>query len=174
MSITSRAQAEGAVTLVTPDHFRMVLGHFPTGVVVVAGSAGGHPVGMTVGSFFSLSLEPPLVGFAADHRSHTWPLLQAAGTFCVNVLGEDQAGLASWFAKRGVDRFGHVTWAPSPGGSPIIDGAIAWIDCDLHAAHSIGDHDLVTATVRALEAGQSGSGPLLFYRRAYGGFRPMG
>lgn len=170
---TTTTPAEEAVPSVGPDRFRAVLGHFPTGVVVVTGTAGGRPVGMTVGSFFSLSLQPPLVGFAVDHGSHTWPLLQASGTFCINVLAEHQAGLASWFAKRGVDRFGHVGWARSPGGTPILDGAVAWMDCELYAVHSLGDHNLVAATVCRLDADESSTGPLLFYRRAYGGFRPI-
>ena len=85
------------------DHFRRVLGHFPTGVTINTGMAGDVPAGFTIGSFTSVSLDPPLVGFLPMVTSDTWAAMAPAGKFCVNVLGAHQ-GAACWrFAKKGVD-----------------------------------------------------------------------
>ena len=93
--------------------FRRVLGHFPTGVTVITAMTEEGPVGLTVGSFFSVSLEPPLVAFCAGHSSTTYPKLRPVGTFCVNVLAEDQEHVSRLFAGRGSDRFAGVGWRPA-------------------------------------------------------------
>lgn len=100
------------------DRFREVLAHFGSGVVVIT-SAGpdGSPVGMTVGSFTSISMEPPLVGFFAGITSTTLPSVVANGSFCANVLSEDQHVLARTFARSGADKFAGVEWTPSGNGS---------------------------------------------------------
>lgn len=151
--------------------FREVLGHFCSGVVVVtARDAAGAPTGMTVGSFTSISLEPPLVGFYAAHTSSTLPGILAAGRFCANVLAEGQHGLARGFAARGTDRFAGVGWAPGRGGAPRLTGAHAWIDCLITERRAIGDHELVVGAVEALGA-PGGSEPLVFHRSAFHGLR---
>ena len=116
----------------TPLQFRKVLGHFPTGVTIVTGLAGDEPAGFTIGSFTSVSLDPPLVGFLPQIASETWQAMAPDGRFCVNVLRDEQAELCWRFAKSGVgdDRFDYVTWTHSPTGCPIIEGIGAWIDCD--------------------------------------------
>ncbi len=86
--------------------YRQVLGHFPTGVTVVASHREGEaPVGLAVGSFFSVSLEPALVGFCPGKSSSSWPRIEAAGSFCVNVLADDQEDVARVFAGKGEDKF---------------------------------------------------------------------
>src|SRR4051794_31140118 len=85
--------------------FRQVLGHFPTGVCVVSAVHEDQPVGMAIGSFFSVSLEPALVGFCAGRTSSTWPKLRAAGRFCVNILADDQEDLCRAFASKEPDKF---------------------------------------------------------------------
>ncbi|HUC33132.1 MAG TPA: flavin reductase family protein [Ilumatobacteraceae bacterium] len=159
--------------------FRQVLGHFPTGVTVVTAiDADGAPVGFTIGSFTSVSLDPPLVGFLPMVDSDRWVLIQAAGSFCVNILGTDQAELCWRFAKASIDQpFEGVAWQPSPiTGSPIIDGAIAWIDCAIEQVVEAGDHHFVMGRVLELEHvdADSGPNPLLFYRGGLGDFRPHG
>ena len=85
--------------------FRQVLGHFPTGVCVVAAMHEGSPVGMAIGSFFSISLEPPLVGFCAGKTSSSWAKLRDIGQFCVSVLADDQEGVSRRFASKEADKF---------------------------------------------------------------------
>ena len=154
------------------DTFRRVLGHYPTGVcVVTATDRTDAPVGMVVGSFTAVSLEPPLVAFFPDRRSTTWPRIEAAGRFCVNVLAGDQRALCRTFATPAADRFANIGWRRSPGGSPILDDVVAWIDCALHAVHAAGDHYIVLGRVEALDIVRADQ-PLLFFRGRYGNFAP--
>ncbi|WP_207841635.1 flavin reductase [Williamsia soli] len=154
----------------TSEQFRQVLGQYPTGVVVVtAVIPDGQPIALTIGSFSSVSLEPPLVAFYPSIGSSTWPKIQAHGRFCINVLGAGQEALCRAFASKASDKFDGVTWRPSPGGSPIIEGAVAWIDCDLDDVQTLGDHFLVVGRVNALETA-SRDLPLLFFRGGYGRF----
>ncbi|MGH9056829.1 MAG: flavin reductase family protein [Acidimicrobiales bacterium] len=149
--------------------FRAVLGHFASGVVVVTGLFEGQPVGLTCQSFFSLSLEPPLVALAPGRSSTSWPKVAAVGQFCVNILASDQEALARSFANSGTDKFAGVGWSPANGdGPPCLDGALAWVDCTLEEAHLAGDHHLVVARVVGLQTGHGE--PLLFYRGGFGGF----
>jgi 3-hydroxy-9,10-secoandrosta-1,3,5(10)-triene-9,17-dione monooxygenase reductase component len=161
-------------SLIDGATFRRVLGHYPTGVcIVTAIGADGDPVGMVVGSFTSVSLDPPLVAFFPDKRSASWPRLEAARKFCVNVLASDQQDLCARFARKNVtDKFEGVTHRVSTNGSPILDGVLAWIDCDLHAIHEAGDHYIVLGEVRELEVETPGT-PLLFFQGAYGEFTQL-
>ncbi|CAN5678575.1 flavin reductase family protein [soil metagenome] len=147
--------------------FRQVLGHFPTGVSVVAAFEDGTPVGMAIGSFFSISLDPPLVGFAAGRGSSTWPRLKAAGKFCVNFLAEDQEDVSRVFASKEADKFAGIGWDHSPNGSPRLTGALAWIDCSLDVVHEAGDHDLAVCAVHDLHVANEAK-PLIFFRGGYG------
>lgn len=153
------------------QEYRQVLGQFPTGVVVVtAVAADGQPAALTIGSFSSVSIDPPTVAFYPAKTSSSWPLLREAGAFCVNVLSADQESLCRQFASKGTDKFAGVDWRPAPSsGAPIIAGAVAWIDCDLEAEQSAGDHFFVLGAIRAL-AVESGESPLVFFRGGYGRF----
>nr|WP_281271737.1 flavin reductase [Nocardioides immobilis] len=157
---------------ITPEAFRRVLGQFPTGVAVVT-SVGrdGKPVGMVVGSFTSVSLDPPLVGFLPAVTSTTWPKIEAAGRFCVNILGAEQERLCRDFSRSGSDKFAGVSWFPSPGGAPVLTDSLAWIDCEIDRVDPAGDHVIVLGAVTGMQA-QSQSSPLVFFRGGYGGFRP--
>jgi flavin reductase (DIM6/NTAB) family NADH-FMN oxidoreductase RutF len=164
--------AEPAEPGVDAGLYRSVLGHFPTGVSVITALPGSDPVGLAVGSFFSLSLDPPLVGFCADKRSSSWPGIREAGGFCVNVLHEDQEVLCRQFATKGADKFKGVGWSPAPGsGAPLLADVLAWVDCTVEAVHDGGDHEICVGRVLGLEAGREG-GPLVFYRGGYGRFEP--
>jgi 3-hydroxy-9,10-secoandrosta-1,3,5(10)-triene-9,17-dione monooxygenase reductase component len=150
--------------------YRHVLGHYPTGVcIVTAVEKNGVAAGMVVGSFTSVSLEPPLVAILPSRRSTTWPRLAAAGRFCINVLACDQLSLCKQFAMSGDHRFAGVSHRLSSNGSPILDGVIAWIQCDLHAVYEAGDHVIALGHVTELEV-QKRVGPLLFFRGGYGTF----
>lgn len=152
--------------------FRAVLGHFPTGVTIVTGLAGDVPAGFTIGSFTSVSLDPPLVGFLAQVNSDTWAAMAPAGKFCVNVLRDTQADLCWRFAKSGVGdhRFDAIDWQTSPTGCPIIPGVGAWIDCTLEHVYELGDHFMVVGRVVDLAHHVEPHTPLVFYKGALGKF----
>jgi len=157
----------------TIDGLRMreVLGHYPTGVAIVTAPGAGDdpPVGMAVGSFTSVSLDPPLVGFFVDHRSSTWPLIEAAGRFCANVVGDHQEDLCRLFAMKGIDRFASCGWQPGLSGAPRLDDAVAWIDCRVDQVVPTGDHWLVLGRVLELDLPAEHRSPLVFHRGGYGG-----
>lgn len=162
----------GDTRMIDAQRFRKVLGHYPTGVcVVTAAPADGPPVGMVVGSFTSVSLDPPLVAFLPDKASTSWPRIHMTGAFCVNVLTSDQEPLCRQFAQKGGDKFKGVNWRPAPTGSPILDGALAWIDCDIEQTIESGDHYIVVGRVRDLDLGDKGL-PLAFFQGTYGLFAP--
>lgn len=148
--------------------FRQVLGHFPTGVCAVTTLAGDEPVGLAIGSFFSASLEPPLVAFCIGGSSVTWPLIRESGRFCVNVLRDDQEELSRVFGSKEANKFAGVGWDRSPLGSPRLSGALAWIDCEIDASHTVGDHEIVVGAVKDLAVNSEGR-PLVFFRGGYAG-----
>jgi 3-hydroxy-9,10-secoandrosta-1,3,5(10)-triene-9,17-dione monooxygenase reductase component len=147
--------------------FRQVLGHFPTGVTVVAGTSEDGPVGLTIGSFTSVSLDPPLVGFLPGKGSSSWPMMHRAGAFCVNILAADQGDLCWRFAREEA-RFDGLTWQAAGSGSPIIEGVLAWIDCTVEEVVDAGDHWFVLGRVLSMEA-RDGE-PMLFFRGKLGSF----
>jgi flavin reductase (DIM6/NTAB) family NADH-FMN oxidoreductase RutF/DNA-binding IclR family transcriptional regulator len=153
--------------------FRQVLGHFPTGVAVVTGmDADGSPAGMAVGSFSSVSLDPPLVAFMPDRSSTSWPRFRDAGSFCVNILGAEQESVCRTFASRGGDKFADLSWQPAGSGAPLLDGVLAWIDCDTEVVHEAGDHYIVIGRVRDLDIGTPAL-PLVFFQGGYGRFSSL-
>lgn len=157
---------------IDPREFRDVLGHYPTGVVVVTAVADvGEPVGMVVGSFTSVSLDPPLVAFLPATGSATFARLRTARSFCVNVLAAEQEDLCRRFASRQEDKFDGVAWRPSPSGAPVIDGVVAWIDCDVHGISEAGDHYIVLGEVTTLRV-ETPRLPLMFFQGGYGRFIP--
>jgi 3-hydroxy-9,10-secoandrosta-1,3,5(10)-triene-9,17-dione monooxygenase reductase component len=152
-------------------HYRAVLGRFATGVTVVAAMHDGKPAGLSVNSFTSVSLDPPLVAFCVAKQSSTWPHIRHAGGFTVSILAEDQEDLSRVFAAKSPDKFRHVAWWPGPSGGPVLAGAVAWIDCTVDAEHDAGDHVIVVGRVRELDVADDGK-PLIFYRGGYGRFEP--
>lgn len=153
---------------VSQAEFRRVLGNFATGVTVVtAAAADGEtsPAGFACQSFSSLSLDPPLVAFMVGRTSTTWPRIARAGAFCVNVLAAGQGELCRGFAVSGGDKFAGVAFDAAPvSGAPRLTGALAWVDCAIHAVHTGGDHLIVVGRVAALGADEPGAAPLLFHR----------
>ena len=147
--------------------YRTVLGHFATGVVIVTAIDGDEPVGMAANSFTSVSLDPPLVLFCAAKSSSTWPRIQPAQKWAANILAEDGEEICRLFAQKGADRFARIAYAPGRTGSPILEDALAFVDCETIAQHDAGDHVIVVG--RVLELGLTAdAGPLLFYQGRYG------
>jgi 3-hydroxy-9,10-secoandrosta-1,3,5(10)-triene-9,17-dione monooxygenase reductase component len=150
----------------TTTTFRQVLGHFCTGVTVVTALDGAAPVGFACQSFAALSLDPPLVLFCPGKTSRTWPAIERAGRFCVNVLGHAQREISAVFGRAGADKFAATPWRPAPSGAPVLDGVIAWIDCAVETVHDAGDHHVVIGRVTTLGEVRD-ERPLLFYRGSY-------
>lgn len=153
--------------------FRQVLGHFCTGVTVIAATGPEGPAGFACQAFAALSLAPPLVLFCPSRSSATWPVIERAGHFCASVLADGQQDLARRFGTPGAaaDKFAGVPWSPSPSGAPVLDGALTWVECAVEAVHEAGDHFLVTGRVTALGECRAAR-PLLFYRGRYAATEP--
>jgi flavin reductase (DIM6/NTAB) family NADH-FMN oxidoreductase RutF len=144
---------------------RHALRSVPTSVAVVCTLSGATPVGHTIGTFVSVSLDPPLVGYLAMHGSWTLEAVRRSGAFSVNVLGAHQAELGRRFAQRSSDqsdRFFGVPWRPGPNGCPHLAGTAAVLDCDLHEVLTLGDHELVIGRVTAATTATSATPPLVF------------
>lgn len=145
--------------------FRSVMGYVPTSVVVVTGfDAAGDPHGITIGSFVSVSLSPPLVGFLPTTDSTTWSAIEPSGHFCVNVLSADQEELCWQFAKDVEHRFQGVRWSPAPSGAPIIENCVAWIDCDIHSVTEVGDHYFVVGQAQHMSHINGNDSAMVFFR----------
>lgn len=157
--------------------FRHVLGHYPTGVTVVTAACADGPAGLSIGSFTSVSLDPMLVSFCPGEQSESWTRMRSADSFCVNVLGEDQADLCSVFASPSEDRFRGVATRTEFTGAPVIEGCLAWIDCRKYAVHPAGDHHIVVGEVMSLglsaNASSSARDPLIFFRGGFGSFKSL-
>jgi 3-hydroxy-9,10-secoandrosta-1,3,5(10)-triene-9,17-dione monooxygenase reductase component len=166
--------SEDVVVVDDAARFRQILGSFPTGVTVVTTLEDGRPVGLAAGSFFSVSLDPPLVGFCVMTTSNTWPVIERSGSFGVSILADDQTDICRQLAKKGSDKFDGVPWSPAPvTGSPLLEGAVAHLDCDLEQQHLAGDHWIVVGRVRALDLHRSEADPLVFCRGGFGRQTPL-
>jgi 3-hydroxy-9,10-secoandrosta-1,3,5(10)-triene-9,17-dione monooxygenase reductase component len=154
-----------------PAGFRKVLGAYPTGVCAITSrSDDGQLLGMIVGSFTSVSLAPPLVGFLPGRSSHTWSLIERTGRFCVNVLSSDQLPLCQLLAKPELAvRFTEIDCRLTENSRPAIAGSIATIECNIQSIQEAGDHWFVLGSVIALNLLHDAN-PLLFHRGRYGGF----
>ncbi|NDV10600.1 hypothetical protein GXW84_40410 [Rhodococcus sp. IEGM 248] len=152
---------------IASDTFRKVLSHYPTGVSVVTGkSTTDDPVGLVVGTFTSLSLEPALVSFMPAKSSTSWPKIRSTGAFCVNVLGVNQGELCRQFSVPGGRKFDGVDWKAGATGSPILPGSVAWVDCQIEQVIDSGDHEIVVGRVVDLSA-ESDELPMTFLRGGY-------
>ncbi len=156
---------------ITPDVFRRVMGHFVTGVTVVTALDGAQPCGITVNALSSVSLKPPLVVIALDRRRFLTPIVRASGRYGISILSEEQRDLSDCFAGApvtpGRDAFCGAAWHPGTTGVPLLDGAIATLECTVVESFSAGDHDLFIGRVEALANKAHHPMPLLYYRRRY-------
>lgn len=149
-------------------HFKEVLGHYATGIVIVAGVTSEGPAGFTCQTFGSLSLEPPLVTFAASSEGHSWGLVRHDTLVGISILAADQEPLARRFATSGIDKFDGTPWEKGPEGSPLLDGALAHIEGRISGIVTHGDHDVAVVEVTHVHA-RSGH-PLIYFR---GGFSEL-
>jgi len=146
--------------------FRDALGQFCTGVTTITGLApNGEPVGITVNSFSSLSLEPPLILWSLANSTPSFNCFGTGDPFVVNVLAADQEAVAMKFAQSGADKFDGVETLPGAHGVPIIPDCVAYLECIVDARHPGGDHDIIVGLVnRVFNFGKT---PLLFHGGAF-------
>jgi len=153
---------------IDPAEFRRVLGHFASGVTVVTARDpdSERPIGLTVSAFASLSLDPTLVLICVEQGADSHDYIARSRHFAVNMLDEHGELLARRFASDDADgRFEGVAHRVRATGAPVLDDALAWVDCTLHECYHGGDHTIYVGEVVAADARDGG--PLLFYRGGY-------
>jgi flavin reductase (DIM6/NTAB) family NADH-FMN oxidoreductase RutF len=154
---------------VEADELRRVMRQWATGVTLVTAQDGGKPHGMTVSSFTSLSLDPPLVMISLENMARTHRMVTESGAFAVSILDEAQEDLADRFAGRipdGEDRFAGVRYETARTGSPLPEGVLAYIDCEVVSSQAAGTHTVFVGRVVASGV-RPGGQPLLYYNRNY-------
>lgn len=157
--------------IIDSGEFRRVLGHYPTGVTLVTGQDDGGPIAAVMGSFASVSLDPPLVMFMPVRESGSWQRIEGTGSFAANVLRSDQVDLCMSFFDKDPEAWNQLPWRRSALGSPVFDDAMAWIDCTIENVIDAGDHVIVLGRVHDLAATvDEDAMPLLFFRGGYGRF----
>lgn len=147
-------------------HYKEVVGHYVTGVVVITALSAEGPVGFTCQTFSSLSLDPILISFAAKSAGRSWLSIRAADAVGFNMLAANQVDLARVFATSGVDKFADVQWSKAPHGSPLLEGALAHLEGQILSVTTHGDHDFAVVSIDFVQA-DAGS-PLLYYRGDFG------
>ncbi len=150
----------------TPAEFRTALRSFATGVTVVTTrDREGRPSGLTASAFTSVSLEPPLVLVCVDHAATAHPDLRERGWFAVNILRREQEGLSRRFAVSGGDKFRDVACHEGRTGLPLLDGALATLECRVVEAHEAGDHTIFIGQVETVSV--AGGQPLVYFHGSY-------
>ena len=156
---------------VSSGDLRSAMGHFATGVAVVTALVRDRPEGITVNALASVSLDPPLVMVALERARFIVRTIDASHRYAVNVLAEDQQGLSDCFAGADVtpgrDAFCGAAWHPGATGLPLLDGAVASLECEVVDVVSVGDHQLYVGRADAVVEGDRNEAPLLYHRRRY-------
>ncbi|MFW0794851.1 flavin reductase family protein [Gordonia sp. CPCC 205515] len=162
--------ATQTLTPVDPQLFREVLGHYPTGVVVVTGrDPDGGILAMVVGTFNSVSLEPALVSFMPMKTSRTFEQMRHCESLCINIVGGEQEDVVMTIARRWENKLDGVDWFESPSGDPVLADSVAWIDTRLWNTVDAGDHWIVLCEVADMAVTNPVS-PLIFFQGGYGSF----
>lgn len=151
---------------IDPSTFRATLGRFASGITVItARDSDGRDVGMTVSAFSSLSLDPPLVLICIDNGASVAPVLEHCDRFAVSVLSDEQEPLSRRFSEKEIDRFEGVAYHRGQLDLPLLDGALANLECQVHARYPGGDHTILVGAVEATSVREGH--PLLYYRGGY-------
>lgn len=156
------------MTSIDSSHFRKALGHYASGITVISSLVEGEPIGFTCQSFYSVSMNPPLVSFSVMAGSASYPKIRQAGRFAVNILSDKQVRISNQFAQRGADKWQGIEWWESPLGNPVIANSVQWLDCEIYAEHAAGDHVIVIGEVKALGPEYSAiRQPLVYFKGQY-------
>ncbi|GCE17462.1 flavin reductase family protein [Dictyobacter kobayashii] len=149
--------------------YHHIMGYFATGVAVITTTHHGKPIGFTAHSFSAISHDPALISFCAGDSATIWPLIEAASTFCVNILSETQQNISNVFSRPGGVRFQTSEYSRANSGAPILPGGLAWIECSAVALYPAGDQLIVLGRVHNMETLKDGK-PLVAYRGTFGTF----
>lgn len=156
----------------TSDEFRRACGRFATGIAIATAlDPQGSPHGLTVNSFSSVSLEPPLISICLGHAVTLIDLFREAKSFGINVLADHQQALSDRFARKGQDRFDAVDWYRGPHGAPLLPGVLAAIECVQHKRISAGDHDIFIGEM--VSANVADGEPLIYFASRYRALSPQ-
>lgn len=162
----SRQLTEGPLESVSSEEFRHACGRFASGVTIATVlDAGGVPHGLTVSSFCSVSLNPPLILICLGHSVTVIEAFRAARYFGINVLGAEQRELSDHFARKGHDRFGATPWHGGSTGVPLLEDTLAEVECELDQRWTAGDHDIFVG--RMVRARVSEGHPLVHFASRY-------
>lgn len=158
-----------AETSIDSREFRNTMGLFATGVTVVTARVSHERRGMTANSLTSVSLHPPLLLVCVDQSASMHPILEVAETFAVNILAADQRAVSDVFARRGHNdaEMNGVAYHDAPGGSPVLDGVLAWAECRIEERYSGGDHTILVGRVESIAVERPDAAPLLFFSGSY-------
>ncbi|MPZ38284.1 MAG: flavin reductase [Rhizobiales bacterium] len=149
-----------------PLAFRQALGQFAAGVAVITANADTQAIGMTVSSFNSVSLEPPLILFSIDRKARSLNGLLSARGFAVNILSRAQESLSTRFAQSRTDKWNAVRYTLGHSETPLLCGALAHFECTPYANYDGGDHVIVVGRVIRFALNAAGE-PLVFFRSRY-------
>jgi 3-hydroxy-9,10-secoandrosta-1,3,5(10)-triene-9,17-dione monooxygenase reductase component len=153
---------------ISPDAFRNTLRFFAAGVTIVSVKVGERIHGLTATGFVTISQTPPLIAVVIDHRGRAYEMLELPdAVFAVNILREDQEELADRFAKSKEDRFAVGTWTTAVTGAPILQEALAWLDCTIYARHPMGGNTIYIGDVQATCVTDPEPKPLVYWNRSY-------
>lgn len=156
---------------ISSEDYRNALRHFPAGVTIVTVKTPGldHPHGLTVSAFASVSPEPPLIMVAIDHRSYGYELMEKSGTvFAVNILGQEMSELSNRFAwTKDEDRFAEGNWTTAVTGAPVLEDALAWLDCTVYSRHHVRNNTIYIGEVQASNVPRPNDPPLIYWDRKY-------
>lgn len=162
---------QGDETAIDPSTFRSTLGRFVTGVTVMTSrTTDGRRAGVTVSSFNTLSLDPPLILWSIAVAAPSLAVFRDAGRFAVNILAHDQQAIALQFARSAPDKFAGVETVDGLGGVPLIAGAVAHLECDVADRHPGGDHEIIVGRLTRMSAHDRD--PLAYHRGRFGHFLP--
>ena len=153
-----------------PKLFRSTLGKFATGVTVVTAESPSMKRGMTANAFSSLSLEPPLVLVCVDNKATFLSVIRDARKYVINFLADDQKAASDWFAGKGrdaEDQFADIAHEKGENGGPVLSGALASLECEIHEDIPGGDHAIIVGRVTRIVADEDVRPPLMFYASAY-------
>ena len=156
-----------SIETMSQTDMRKALGQFASGVTVVAGMDDEGPIGFACQSFASVSLEPPLILFCADHRGRSWPRIRNTGRFSINVLHENQTDLCSRFGSSNGRKYEGLDWDLSKRATPSLPGVLMPVNAEIHDVHTAGDHDVVIGRILELES-VTEERPMIFFRGGFG------
>lgn len=164
---SARVDSDSAANEFDARHYRDVMGAFPSGVTVITTQGEDGPVGFTCQSFYSVSIDPPLISFSISRTSRSLPAVRAHGRVVVNFLSRSQQHLSAQFARSGTDKWAGVSWSPAEwNGAPVLDDVSGWVAGEIEREIEAGDHIIYLVRVGAIQT-DADRDPLVFHRGTY-------